>query len=93
VRAHFQQSELMRSAGNTGDDHDDDVSQVRRPLMIPVRAQEYHCLSLAREMVLLLELVSDESYKTFFVHLYVRCANNIAFGANLLVIFSVLNNN
>jgi N-terminal acetyltransferase B complex catalytic subunit len=29
-------------------------------------------------MISLLELVSDESYKAFFVDLYVRCANNIA---------------
>ncbi|EEB96603.1 hypothetical protein MPER_04238, partial [Moniliophthora perniciosa FA553] len=26
----------------------------------------------------LLELVSDEGYRGFFVDLYVRCANNIA---------------
>ena len=29
-------------------------------------------------MISLLELVSDETYKAFFVDLYVRCTNNIA---------------
>jgi len=29
-------------------------------------------------MINLLELVSDEIYKGFFVDLYVRCANNVA---------------
>lgn len=41
-------------------------------------APEYRRLSLARKMISLLELVSDESHKAFFVDLYVRCANNIA---------------
>jgi hypothetical protein len=31
-------------------------------------------------MINLLELVSDEIYKGFFVDLYVRCANNVAIG-------------
>jgi N-terminal acetyltransferase B complex catalytic subunit len=41
-------------------------------------APEYRRLSLARKMINLLELVSDEIYKGFFVDLYVRCANNVA---------------
>jgi len=41
-------------------------------------APEYRRLSLARKMINLLELVSDEIYKAFFVDLYVRCANNVA---------------
>ncbi|KIM86322.1 hypothetical protein PILCRDRAFT_65145 [Piloderma croceum F 1598] len=43
-------------------------------------APEYRRLSLARKMINLLELVSDEIYKGFFVDLYVRCANNVAIG-------------
>jgi N-terminal acetyltransferase B complex catalytic subunit len=41
-------------------------------------APEYRRLSLARKMMSLLELVSDETYKGFFVDLYVRCANTVA---------------
>lgn len=43
-------------------------------------APEYRRLSLARKMMGLLEMVSDEIYKAFFVDLYVRCANNVAIG-------------
>ena len=31
-------------------------------------------------MINLLELVSDEAYRAFFVDLYVRCNNNVAIG-------------
>ncbi|PFH48487.1 hypothetical protein AMATHDRAFT_76695 [Amanita thiersii Skay4041] len=41
-------------------------------------APEYRRLSLARNMMHLLELVSDDIYKAFFVDLYVRCANRVA---------------
>ncbi|EKM82355.1 hypothetical protein AGABI1DRAFT_97371 [Agaricus bisporus var. burnettii JB137-S8] len=41
-------------------------------------APEYRRLGLARKMMNLLELVSDELYKGFFVDLYVRCANKVA---------------
>ncbi|KAF9462693.1 N-acetyltransferase [Collybia nuda] len=41
-------------------------------------APEYRRLSLARKMMTLLEMVSDETYKGFFVDLYVRCANTVA---------------
>ncbi|KAF8829439.1 hypothetical protein HHX47_DHR3000990 [Lentinula edodes] len=41
-------------------------------------APEYRRLSLARKMMSLLELVSDESYRGFFVDLYVRCNNAVA---------------
>ncbi|KAF4610537.1 hypothetical protein D9613_006721 [Agrocybe pediades] len=41
-------------------------------------APEYRRLSLARKMMSLLEMVSEEIYKGFFVDLYVRCANSIA---------------
>ncbi|KAF9447585.1 N-acetyltransferase [Macrolepiota fuliginosa MF-IS2] len=41
-------------------------------------APEYRRLGLARKMMNLLELVSDEIYKGFFVDLYVRCANKVA---------------
>jgi ribosomal protein S18 acetylase RimI-like enzyme len=41
-------------------------------------APEYRRLGLARKMMNLLEMVSDESYKAFFVDLYVRCANLVA---------------
>ncbi|KAJ3731627.1 N-acetyltransferase [Lentinula guzmanii] len=41
-------------------------------------APEYRRLSLARKMMSLLELVSDETYRGFFVDLYVRCNNFIA---------------
>ncbi|RDB22237.1 N-terminal acetyltransferase B complex catalytic subunit naa20 [Hypsizygus marmoreus] len=41
-------------------------------------APEYRRLSLARKMMGLLEMVSDEIYKGFFVDLYVRCANHVA---------------
>ncbi|KAL0946405.1 hypothetical protein HGRIS_012630 [Hohenbuehelia grisea] len=41
-------------------------------------APEYRRLSLARKMIDLLEFVSDEMYKGFFVDLYVRCTNNLA---------------
>jgi len=41
-------------------------------------APEYRRLSLARKMMNILELVSEEIYKGFFVDLYVRCANSVA---------------
>lgn len=41
-------------------------------------APEYRRLSLARKMMSFLEHVSDETYKGFFVDLYVRCANVVA---------------
>ena len=41
-------------------------------------APEYRRLSLARNMVSRLELVSDQHYKAFFVDLYVRCNNALA---------------
>ncbi|KAF8055875.1 N-acetyltransferase [Lyophyllum atratum] len=41
-------------------------------------APEYRRLSLARKMMGLLEMVTEEIYKGFFVDLYVRCANNVA---------------
>jgi len=41
-------------------------------------APEYRRLSLARKMMNLLEMVSEEIYKGFFVDLYVRCVNTIA---------------
>ena len=43
-------------------------------------APQYRRLSLARSMTSRLELVSDESYRGFFVDLYVRCANIVAIG-------------
>jgi len=43
-------------------------------------APEYRRLSLARKMMSLLEMVSEEIYKGFFVDLYVRCANVVAIG-------------
>ena len=43
-------------------------------------APEYRRLSLGRNMMNLLELVSDQAYHGFFVDLYVRCNNNIAIG-------------
>ncbi|KDQ61244.1 hypothetical protein JAAARDRAFT_125116 [Jaapia argillacea MUCL 33604] len=43
-------------------------------------APEYRRLSLGRKMMGLLEMVSDEIYKGFFVDLYVRCANKVAIG-------------
>jgi len=43
-------------------------------------APEYRRLSLARKMMHLLELVSDEIYHGWFVDLYVRCANAVAIG-------------
>lgn len=41
-------------------------------------APEYRRLGLARKMMDLLELVSDEIYKGYFVDLYVRCTNTVA---------------
>jgi N-terminal acetyltransferase B complex catalytic subunit len=41
-------------------------------------APEYRRLGLARKMMHLLETVSDEVYKGFYVDLYVRCANHLA---------------
>ncbi|KAG6819779.1 hypothetical protein H0H93_008745 [Arthromyces matolae] len=41
-------------------------------------APEYRRLGLARKMMSLLEMVSDEIYRGFFVDLYVRCANSVA---------------
>jgi N-terminal acetyltransferase B complex catalytic subunit len=43
-------------------------------------APEYRRLSLARKMMSLLEMVSEEIYKGYFVDLYVRCANVVAIG-------------
>ncbi|TFK72730.1 N-acetyltransferase [Pluteus cervinus] len=41
-------------------------------------APEYRRLGLARKMMNVFEMVSDEIYKAFFVDLYVRCANSLA---------------
>ena len=41
-------------------------------------APEYRRLSIARKMMDLLENVSDQVYKGYFVDLYVRCNNHIA---------------
>lgn len=41
-------------------------------------APEYRRLGLARRLIAVLEHVSDEAYSTFFVDLYVRCANSVA---------------
>ncbi|TRM59189.1 acyl-CoA N-acyltransferase [Schizophyllum amplum] len=41
-------------------------------------APEYRRLGLAKKMMNLLELVSDEIYKGWFVDLYVRCTNSVA---------------
>ena len=41
-------------------------------------APEYRRLSLARKMMNVLEMVSEEIYNAFFVDLYVRCANSVA---------------
>jgi ribosomal protein S18 acetylase RimI-like enzyme len=41
-------------------------------------APEYRRLGLARKMMGLLELVSDQIYKGVFVDLYVRCTNAVA---------------
>lgn len=41
-------------------------------------APEYRRLYLARNMINILEMVSDQIYKGFFVDLYVRCANRVA---------------
>lgn len=41
-------------------------------------APEYRRLSLARKMMSTIEFISDESYRAFFVDLYVRCANQLA---------------
>lgn len=43
-------------------------------------APEYRRLSLARKMMSLLELVSDQIYHGYFVDLYVRCTNTVAIG-------------
>lgn len=43
-------------------------------------APEYRHLSLGRKLMNLLELVSDEAYRGFFVDLYVRCNNYVAIG-------------
>lgn len=43
-------------------------------------APEYRHLSLGRKLMDLLELVSDEAYRGFFVDLYVRCNNAVAIG-------------
>lgn len=43
-------------------------------------APEYRRLGLARKMIDLLELVSDKTYRGYFVDLYVRCTNNVAIG-------------
>ncbi|KIY42935.1 acyl-CoA N-acyltransferase [Fistulina hepatica ATCC 64428] len=39
---------------------------------------EYRRLGLGKKMMGLLELVSDQMYKCFFVDLYVRCTNHVA---------------
>lgn len=41
-------------------------------------APEYRRLSIARKMMDLLEHVSDQVYKGYFVDLFVRCTNNVA---------------
>ncbi|KAK0482617.1 N-acetyltransferase [Armillaria novae-zelandiae] len=41
-------------------------------------APEYRRLSLARKMMTLLEMVSDDIYRGYFVDLYVRCTNIVA---------------
>ncbi|KAJ6462405.1 N-acetyltransferase [Mycena vulgaris] len=41
-------------------------------------APEYRRLALARKMTNLLEFVSDEIYRAFFVDLFVRCTNEVA---------------
>lgn len=41
-------------------------------------APEYRRLSLARNMMNRLEMVSDEGYRGLFVDLYVRCQNQVA---------------
>lgn len=43
-------------------------------------APEYCRLCLARKMTAQLERVSDETYHSFLVDLYVRCTNAIAIG-------------
>ncbi|GJE89915.1 GNAT family N-acetyltransferase [Phanerochaete sordida] len=43
-------------------------------------APEYRRLGLARKMIDLLELVSDKTYRGYFVDLYVRCTNVVATG-------------
>lgn len=41
-------------------------------------APEYRRLGLARSMTDQLELISDQSYRGYFVDLYVRCTNSLA---------------
>jgi N-terminal acetyltransferase B complex catalytic subunit len=41
-------------------------------------APEYRRLSLARKMMMLLEQISDQVYRGYFVDLYVRCTNQVA---------------
>ncbi|KAH8826898.1 N-acetyltransferase [Flagelloscypha sp. PMI_526] len=41
-------------------------------------APEYRRLGLARKMVELLEYISDNVYRGYFVDLYVRCTNQVA---------------
>ncbi|KAJ7773840.1 N-acetyltransferase [Mycena metata] len=41
-------------------------------------APEYRRLGLASKLIALLERVSDETYRGFFVDLYVRCTNDVA---------------
>ncbi|KAJ3543740.1 hypothetical protein NM688_g5827 [Phlebia brevispora] len=43
-------------------------------------APEYRRLNLARKMMNMLEHVSDQGYKGYFVDLYVRCTNTVAIG-------------
>ncbi|KAF9065683.1 hypothetical protein BDP27DRAFT_1158068, partial [Rhodocollybia butyracea] len=39
---------------------------------------EYRCISLARKMISLLELVSYKNCRGFFMNLYVQCNNLVA---------------
>ncbi|KAJ6614762.1 N-acetyltransferase [Mycena sp. CBHHK59/15] len=43
-------------------------------------APEYRRLHLASKLVALLEFVSNETYRGYFVDLYVRCTNDVAIG-------------
>lgn len=43
-------------------------------------APEYRRLRLASALIALLERVSDDTYRGFFVDLYVRCTNDVAIG-------------
>jgi N-terminal acetyltransferase B complex catalytic subunit len=43
-------------------------------------APEYRRLHLASKLIALLEFVSNETYRGYFVDLYVRCTNDVAIG-------------